>query len=322
MYYNRDNYINNNKHFQVMKAIHISVERMNTLLPTNIKETDVLSSNAKRVLATILNYYTLNDKVKNSGFLAISNKTLRDSVGIKTESMFEAIIELMDANLIERKAGQSRVEGRPALATEYKVNWNNLMKPLKKKDCFEDFFGQYLNTPETPMGTANTNTITNTNSYTNTKTNADAVANAYTITNSIVNIENNNKIIEDNNISILDYNYNMNTLTVKGYLDSTPFPLPDSLRREVFDIVCPTESIDMAEYMETVSRFEKMTRHSNNQSNAIQYWKQNFRFIWQFVQDIEKDKDSQYKSLIQPLMNILELAIRKSLKSNKQTDKH
>lgn len=141
-----------------MKAIVLTEDRMYDILPQNIKETDVISVNAKRVLASIMNYYLVLDKVKAQGYVNLSNQLLRNSAHIKQNDMMTAIQELIEYDLIEREVGKVWAEGQQHIASKYTVLWNNLQKPLKKK-TFEDLFSQFLKSSETPMGTIVSDTV-------------------------------------------------------------------------------------------------------------------------------------------------------------------
>ena len=101
-----------------MKAIVITDERIDYILPQNIKESDVISENAKKVLATIMNYYLVLDKVKQQGYVHLSNQLLRQSVKIKQNDMMTAIQELIDYDLIEREVGKIWTEGQPHMASK------------------------------------------------------------------------------------------------------------------------------------------------------------------------------------------------------------
>jgi len=142
-----------------MKAIVITEERMNEVLPQNIKDTDVISINAKKVLATIMNYFLLLEKVKEQGYVFLSNQFLRQSACIKQEYLLNAIRELIEYKLINREVGKVWSEGERHTASKYIVIWNNLTKPLKKK-TFEELFSEFLKPSETPMGTTVIDTVT------------------------------------------------------------------------------------------------------------------------------------------------------------------
>lgn len=150
-----------------MKAIRISEERQNQILPQNIKDTDVLSDNAKKTLATIMNYYLLLEEVKNNGYVYLNNKTLGLSVGLRNSSMLSAVLELIEHNLITREVGKRRTEGEPSTASVYRVMWQNLTKPLRK-NTFEELFSEFLKSSETPLGIADTVTVSDTVSVSDT----------------------------------------------------------------------------------------------------------------------------------------------------------
>lgn len=142
-----------------MKPIVLTEERMNEILPQNIKDTDVISADAKKVLAAIMNYFLTLDKVKEQGSVHLSNTLLRQSAHIKQCYMLTAIQELKEHDLIKREVGKVWTEGEEKTASIYKVMWNNLVKPLRKL-TFEDLFSDYLESSETPMGTTVSDTVT------------------------------------------------------------------------------------------------------------------------------------------------------------------
>lgn len=142
-----------------MKPIVLTEERMNEILPQNIKDTDVISANAKKVLAAIMNYFLSLDKVKEQGSVHLSNTLLRQSARIKQNYLLGAIQELKEHDLIKREVGSIWKEGEQHTASIYYVMWNNLVKPLKKK-TFEDLFSQFLKSSETSMGTTVSDTVT------------------------------------------------------------------------------------------------------------------------------------------------------------------
>lgn len=165
-----------------MKAIRISEERVEQILPQNIKDTDVLSDNAKKTLATIMNYYLLLEEVKNNGYVYLNNKTLGLSVGLRNSNMLSAVLELIEHNLITREVGKRRTEGEPSTASVYRVMWQNLTKPLRK-NTFEELFSEFLKSSETPLGIADTVTVTGPVSgpVTDTETVEDTVTNSVEI---------------------------------------------------------------------------------------------------------------------------------------------
>lgn len=157
-----------------MKAIRITEERQNQILPKNIKDTDVLSENAKKTLATIMNYYAVLEIVKTSGFLVCPNTVLREAVGIRKNDLLSAVQELIECSLITREIGKRRTEGEKGTASVYRVIWENITRPVKKKETFEELFSEFLKPSETPLGTADTVSVSVTVSDTNTDIEADS----------------------------------------------------------------------------------------------------------------------------------------------------
>lgn len=139
-----------------MKAIKITDERMAEVLPSEIKNTDVLSDNAKKTLATIMNYFAVLNIAKSSKYLVCPNSVLREAVGIRNNDLINAVQELIECDLIERQVGHKRVEGEKAMASTYVVKWSNLVKPIKKKNTFEELFSEFLKSSGNPLGTTDT----------------------------------------------------------------------------------------------------------------------------------------------------------------------
>ena len=176
-----------------MNTIRINEERMKQVLPANIQESEELSNDAKKVLATLLNYFSVLKVAKESNFLICSNSVLRQSVGIKYNEMLSAIQELVECELITREIGTRRKKGEAPLASVYRINWNNMLKPIKKKNTFEELFSDYLKPSENPMGTAITNTITNANNV-----NVNDIVNVYdNVNNDVDNNVNDNDDVDD-----------------------------------------------------------------------------------------------------------------------------
>ena len=139
-----------------MKAIRLTDERMAEVLPSEIKNTDVLSNNAKKTLAAIMNYFAILNIAKTSKYLVCPNSVLREAVGIRNNELINAVQELIECDLIERQVGHKRVEGEKAMASTYVVKWPNLVKPIKKRNTFEELFSEFLKSSETPLGTTDT----------------------------------------------------------------------------------------------------------------------------------------------------------------------
>ena len=165
-----------------MEIIKITQERMDQILPPTVKDSD-LSKNAKRVLATIINYHLVNDKVRISGFLAINNEDLRKSAGIGKEYLRAAVQELIECRPRGWPDGQKWKAGEKSMASEYRLIIENLRKPIRKPTS-DDLLNMLFSAPSEPLCTGNspTNTTTNTISDTITDTGPDTVT--YSDTNS------------------------------------------------------------------------------------------------------------------------------------------
>lgn len=148
-------------------------EEMFDRLPSNIKETEVLRFQSKKVLAALLDMY-LHSKAKETKVVISNNFQLRKLSGIKQNDLLTSLKQLEDYDLITRKVGKKGIEH---IASEYKIHFNNLKKPLKEK-TFEDLFGDELDegkSSETSMGT--TTTITTSTTITTATATPTATAN-------------------------------------------------------------------------------------------------------------------------------------------------
>ena len=167
----------------------ITKERVEQILPQNIKETTLLSDNAKNVLAMMMHSLLVAKGAQDSGVLVISNNRLRALLEMNRDYMLNAIRELEEYELVTRIVGKTRIEGEPSTASEYHFNWDNIYnKPLKKKTS-EELFSKFFKPSGTPSGTAITTTITTTT--------AIATSSAIASTNSIIN---SNTMINSNKI--------------------------------------------------------------------------------------------------------------------------
>ena len=158
----------------------ITKERVEQILPQNIKETALLSDNAKNVLAMMMHSLLVAKGAQDSGVLVISNNRLRALLEMNRDYMLNAIRELEEFELITRIVGKTRTEGEPSTASEYHFNWDNIYnKPLKKKTS-EELFNKFFKHSGTPSGTAITTTITTTTAIAT----SSAIASTNTMTNS------------------------------------------------------------------------------------------------------------------------------------------
>ena len=182
----------------------ITKERVEQILPQNIKETTLLSDNAKNVLAMMMHSLLVAKGAQDSGVLVISNNRLRALLEMNRDYMLNAIRELEEYELVTRIVGKTRTEGEPSTASEYHFNWDNIYnKPLKKKTS-EELFSKFFKPSGTPSGTAITTTITTST------TTAIATSSAIASTNSIIN-SNTNTMTNSNKNSIEKKNFTIET---------------------------------------------------------------------------------------------------------------
>lgn len=147
----------------------ISQERVEQILPQNIKDTTLLTENAKNVLAVLMHCLLVSKGAEESGFLIKGNKELRELLQMNRDYMMDALRELEEYDLIKRVQGKTRKQGEKAQASEYHFNWDNIFdKPLKKKTS-EELFQRFRKSSGTPSGTTIT-TPTTTSTKTSTTT--------------------------------------------------------------------------------------------------------------------------------------------------------
>ena len=138
----------------------ISKERVEQILPQNIKDSTLLTENAKNVLAALMHCLLVSKGAEESGFLIKGNKELRELLEMNRDYMMDALRELEEYDLIKRIQGKTRKQGEKAQASEYHFNWDNIFdKPLKKKTS-EELFQKFRKSSGTPSGTTITTTIT------------------------------------------------------------------------------------------------------------------------------------------------------------------
>lgn len=178
----------------------ITKERVEQILPQNIKETALLSNNAKNVLAMMMHSLLVAKGAQDSGVLVISNNRLRALLEMNRDYMLNAIRELEEYELITRIVGKTRTEGEPSTASEYHFNWDNIYnKPLKKKTS-EELFNKFFKPSGTLSGTAITTTITT--STTTAIATSSAIASTNTIINSNTMTNSNKNSIEKKELTI------------------------------------------------------------------------------------------------------------------------
>jgi len=193
----------------------ITKERVEQILPQNIKETTLLSDNAKNVLAMMMHSLLVAKGAQDSGVLVISNNRLRALLEMNRDYMLNAIRELEEYELVTRIVGKTRTEGEPSTASEYHFNWDNIYnKPLKKKTS-EELFSKFFKPSGTPSGTAITTTITTTTAIAT----SSAIASTNTIINSNTMTNSNKNSIEKKELTIETFQKEVEPLLECKYED-------------------------------------------------------------------------------------------------------
>ena len=189
------------------------LEEMFDRLPSNIKETEILWDESKKVLAALLELL-LHSEARESRIIYCGNARLRKLSGINKNKLKPSIDQLIDYDLISRKVGKPRIEGEKSEASEYIINFKKLKEPLIEKS-FDVLFGEFLDEGEslempinptiTTSITTSTSTITTNSSSNSTSTeNANPTANSNTIESStLLQIQEQNQMI--NQVIVLKY---------------------------------------------------------------------------------------------------------------------
>ena len=205
------------------------IEEMMDRLPSNIKDTDVLREESKKVLAALLELL-LHSQAKQTKVIFVNNSMLRRLSGINSNMILPSVNQLIDYDLISRKCGKPRKEGKKSEASEYTINFNNLTKPLVEK-TFDDLFGDFLDNSEsleTPINTAITTTTTTTTAI------ATAIASTNTTSNSITNTNSTKTTIENKELTMEAFQKMCETLLecrTEEELTNTELDLCDTLRK-------------------------------------------------------------------------------------------
>lgn len=170
-------------------------EEMFDRLPSNVKDSEVLRIESKKILAALLELL-LHSEAKNSGIIYVGNGKLRRLSGVGSHNLLSAIQQLEDYELVTRIKGSVRkVQTEKGQASEYRINFKKLKEPIIEK-TFDDLFSEFLEdeeSSETPISTTITTTITNTTSTTITNTTANTTSN----TNSIESTTDSSNIVTD-----------------------------------------------------------------------------------------------------------------------------
>lgn len=126
----------------------ITEQRMEELLPQNIKDSE-LSLGTKKVLTALLDWY-LTTEARNTGIIIINNSKLCAIAGVSPSTLQEAIRDIQEYGLGRREVGTGLGN-----ASKYYMDFESFTKPLKRKS-FEEIFAKELKdtkSSETPIST-------------------------------------------------------------------------------------------------------------------------------------------------------------------------
>ena len=165
-------------------------EEMMDRLPSNVKESDVLRLESKKILAALLELL-LHSEAKQSGVIYVGNSMLRKLSGVGSSNLLSGIGQLIDYELITRVKGSVRkVQTEKGQASEYRINFKKLKEPIVEK-TFDDLFSQFCEEPQslekpisTTITTTTTTSITTSNTISNSISTSIETSNENTTSNS------------------------------------------------------------------------------------------------------------------------------------------
>jgi hypothetical protein len=249
-------------------------EEMFDRLPSNIKETEVLRLESKKVLAALLELL-LHSEAKETRVIYAPNSRLRKLSGIDAKKLLPSIEQLLDYDLITRKVGKVRNKDEKGEASEYTINFMKLKKPLVEK-TFDDLFSEFLEDEESiemPINTAITTTISNTTSTLTTTPNSisSSTINSTSTenTSSIVNVSSTSSQIQEQNQMELEKPNN--------YRD-----LMEYFKKRMIE-ECKDKNLD------ELNEIQESLKDELDSFNEIKGYKDIYRYL--IIPSIEKKKD-------------------------------
>ena len=158
--------------FKTQTSMNITKEQVEELLPQTVKDTDVLSDDAKNMFAVLLNSLQVSKGAEETGVLIKNTDALSRYVGWRFERMMKAVRELEMHGLITRIPGKLRTNGEPSIATQFIFNWEVIDKPIVRK-THDDLFAKFrhMKTSGNTRGKCNSNNNGNINDNSNFKLN-------------------------------------------------------------------------------------------------------------------------------------------------------
>lgn len=131
-------------------------EKMKLCFNQELMENKVLTENEKKVLASLMYSYQICKEAKDN-IIIRAMPTLREDIKINTNAMYDAIRNLESLyHMIERTAGEYRVNGKSSKASMFKLNFDAIFNPPKERMRFD--FSKKAKSSETSINTADIDT--------------------------------------------------------------------------------------------------------------------------------------------------------------------
>lgn len=195
--------------------MNITSEQVEELLPPTVKETDLLTEDAKNTFAVLLNSLLISKGAQETGELILPTDRLKKYVGGRFERMMKAVRELEKYGLITRIPGKPRTSGEKATATRFIFNWDIIDKPIVKP-THESLFARFRNmkAPGNTSGDCNGNGNINDNFNDNINLKDNHITNSNENSNT-----NENSNLNDNEKDISKEEYEMEKFMLEEYID-------------------------------------------------------------------------------------------------------
>ena len=118
--------------------VGMTVEEMMKRLPHVFLESEAISDAAKKVMAALFHLFVTNEQAQRTGNIVCPNYRLRNITRIGQNQMRDAVNELKEYTLIERKPGKTWEKGKQKEASIYGINFEAIDKPIRRK-TFDDY---------------------------------------------------------------------------------------------------------------------------------------------------------------------------------------
>ena len=121
-----------------LEDVGMTVEEMMKRLPHVFLESEAISDAAKKVMAALFHLFVTNEQAQRTGNIVCPNHRLRNITRIGQNQMRDAVNELKEYSLIERKPGKTWEKGKQKEASTYRINFEAIDKPIRRK-TFDDY---------------------------------------------------------------------------------------------------------------------------------------------------------------------------------------